>query len=213
MDPWKWGPSGVTKVADALRDGGALVIVSTHHVAGGDTAFFNQVQACNDQLDPTTPPGLTLPLESEIPHETGELKGSARFDAVTVRRYPWEKTYTAAEYEELLLSYSGHRAMKPWLSLEVCETGSVAASLAGAVGSWHRRPSSLPCLVSVRSARTQHQPGAPGTSRTHGGFTESASRFPFRRSASLATNEDQHPSRRHRLTCRTDHQDGIIRWC
>ncbi len=102
----------VTKAADALRIGGAVAIISTHHVAGGDTVFFNQAQACYERFDPATPPGLTLPPESEIPSKVDELEHSTRFGSVTVRRYGWEKTYSAAEYTELLMSYSGHRALE-----------------------------------------------------------------------------------------------------
>ena len=34
------------KIADALRPGGFLATVSTHHVAGGDESFFAEVQDC-----------------------------------------------------------------------------------------------------------------------------------------------------------------------
>ena len=36
----------VVKAADALRPGGALATVATHHVAGGDESFFAAAQAC-----------------------------------------------------------------------------------------------------------------------------------------------------------------------
>src|SRR4051794_16075937 len=36
----------LAKVADALRSGGALVVIATHHVAGGDGPFFAEVQCC-----------------------------------------------------------------------------------------------------------------------------------------------------------------------
>jgi SAM-dependent methyltransferase len=34
----------LAKVADALRPGGALALIATHHVAGGDGPFFAEVQ-------------------------------------------------------------------------------------------------------------------------------------------------------------------------
>jgi hypothetical protein len=34
-------------------------------------------------------------------------------DRVVFRRYERELTYSAREYQDLLLSYSGHRAMEP----------------------------------------------------------------------------------------------------
>ena len=47
----------VVKAADALRPGGVLATVSTHHVAGGDESFFAEAQACYERWDPETPPG------------------------------------------------------------------------------------------------------------------------------------------------------------
>lgn len=103
----------VQKSADALGLGGALAVVSTHHVAGGDEQFFADVQRCYERWDPETPPGLQLPAVTEVPFDRGEFDVSGRFGEVAFRRYEHEQTYSAAEYRELLLSYSGHRAMEP----------------------------------------------------------------------------------------------------
>jgi hypothetical protein len=70
-------------VADALRTGGALAIISTHHVAGGDQEFFV------------------------------ELDRSGRFGPVAFRRYEWELAYSTAAYLEVLSTYSGHLALTP----------------------------------------------------------------------------------------------------
>jgi SAM-dependent methyltransferase len=102
----------VSKAVDALRPGGALAVVSTHHVAGGDEAFFVDVQRCYERWDPKTPPGLRAPLAADVP-EDRELAASGRFESVAFRRYEREIAYSAAEYRDLLLSYSGHRAMEP----------------------------------------------------------------------------------------------------
>ena len=102
----------VSKAADALRPDGALATLSAVHVAGGDAAFFEEVQRCYERWDPeTTPPGLTCPAASEIPSGSAEIEESGRFGGITTRRYEWEVTYTTAQYVELLLSYSGHRAL------------------------------------------------------------------------------------------------------
>jgi hypothetical protein len=42
-----------------------------------------------------------------------ELGASGRLERVTFRRYEREITYSAEQYRDLLLSYSGHRAMEP----------------------------------------------------------------------------------------------------
>jgi SAM-dependent methyltransferase len=103
----------VTKAADALRPGGALAVIATHHVAGGSTEFFVKVQACYERWDPATPSGLRLPPAHEIPLSSAELDRSGRFDAAVFRRYEWEVAYSTIEYRDLLLTYSGHVALEP----------------------------------------------------------------------------------------------------
>jgi SAM-dependent methyltransferase len=104
----------VTKSADALRPGGALAVVSTHHVAGGDEQFFADAQRCYERWDPETPPGgVELPAAADVPCDREELDASVRFGRLALRRYERELTYSASEYRDLLLSYSGHRAMEP----------------------------------------------------------------------------------------------------
>lgn len=101
------------KAADLLRPGGALAIVSTHHIAGGTNAFFADVQRCYERFDPTTPPGMRLTTDDETHEETAEFDRSARFGPVEFRRYEWQQTYPAHGYLNLLMTYSGHRAMAP----------------------------------------------------------------------------------------------------
>ncbi len=103
----------VVKSADALRPGGALAVVSTHHVAGGDERFFVDVQRCYERWDPSTPPGLRLPAAADVPLDRDEFDACGRFGPVAFRRYERDLTYSASEYRDLLLSYSGHRAMEP----------------------------------------------------------------------------------------------------
>jgi hypothetical protein len=45
--------------------------------------------------------------------DRAELERSGRFANIVVRRYERELTYSTSEYRELLLSYSGHRALAP----------------------------------------------------------------------------------------------------
>jgi hypothetical protein len=103
----------VSKAADALRPGGALAVISTHHVAGGDQAFFAEVQACYERWDPATPPGLRLPTPAQIPMRSDELDRSGRFGPVVFRRHEWELGYSTAAYLEVLSTYSGHLALAP----------------------------------------------------------------------------------------------------
>lgn len=103
----------VTKAADALHPGGTLATIGTHHVAGGDAAFFAEVQSFYERWDPSTPPGLRLLSAAEIPRDSEELDRSGRFGPAIFRRYEWDRSYTAATYLDTLLTYSGHRALAP----------------------------------------------------------------------------------------------------
>ncbi|WP_273699431.1 class I SAM-dependent methyltransferase [Actinomadura graeca] len=101
----------VAKSADALRPGGVLATVSTHHVAGGTEDFFAEVQDCYERFDPSTPPGLRLLAATEIPQNRDELDRSNRFGPAVFRRYERELTYSTGDYLDLLRTYSGHRAL------------------------------------------------------------------------------------------------------
>lgn len=103
----------VTKTADALRPDGALAVISTHHIAGGDAQFFDDVQRCYERWMPGTPTGGGLPTAAEIPSHSEELDRSDRFTSTALRRHEWELTYSTSEYLDLLQSYSGHRALEP----------------------------------------------------------------------------------------------------
>ncbi|MFI7600879.1 class I SAM-dependent methyltransferase [Actinoplanes sp. NPDC049681] len=101
----------VVKSADALRPGGILATVSTHHIAGGTEAFFAAAQGCYERFDPATPPGLRLEGAGSIPEDDTELVRSGRFGPATFHRYEWEQRYSTAEYVDVLMTYSGHRAL------------------------------------------------------------------------------------------------------
>ncbi len=101
----------VVKAADALRPGGSLAIVGNDHVAGGSADFFEEVQACYEHWDPSTPPGLHLSEPADIPLDSEEVDGSGRFGPVVFRRHEWDATYSTSEYIDLLSTYSGHRAL------------------------------------------------------------------------------------------------------
>lgn len=115
----------IAKSADALRPGGTLATVSTHHVAGGTEDFFAEVQGCYERFDPTTPPGLRLTLAADIPYDSQEapsrnveqgnaaLPGADRFEPPVFRRYERELTYRTADYLDLLCTFSGTLALAP----------------------------------------------------------------------------------------------------
>ena len=113
---WHWLDPAVRvgRAASALRAGGALATISTHHVAGGTEAFFVEAQDCYQRWDPETPPGgARLPMASEVAADTAELDGSGWFGPVAVRRWEWERSYSTTGYLDVLRTYSGHRALDP----------------------------------------------------------------------------------------------------
>jgi SAM-dependent methyltransferase len=122
-----------SKSADALRPGGALAVVSTHHVAGGSERFFVDAQRCYERWDPATPAGLRLSPPSEVQH--AELGASGHFGTGTFRRYEYEIAYSSAEYRDVLLTYSGHRAMEPQAqrALLACVTDLIDADHGGRI--------------------------------------------------------------------------------
>jgi Trans-aconitate methyltransferase len=98
------------KIAAALAPGGYLAIVKYHHVAGGDRAFFTAAEACYRKYYPGAA-GFRLPEAAAFVSDTREMSASGLFRAPITRTYLAEETYSRADYEKLLLTYSDHRAL------------------------------------------------------------------------------------------------------
>jgi SAM-dependent methyltransferase len=102
------------KPAALLRDGGALAVVSTHHVLPPDgDPFFAEVQEDYEAVlpdDPNTRAGAPSPPDA-ISGLNDELAASGFFRSIAARRYVWDVVYTADEYLAVLNTYSGHRAL------------------------------------------------------------------------------------------------------
>jgi Methyltransferase domain len=98
----------VSKSADALRRGGALATIGTHHIAGGTEAFFVEVQGCYERWDPSNPHGLRLPSADAVPRDAEEIERSDRFEPSQFRRYEWEVLYPTAGYIDVISTYSDH---------------------------------------------------------------------------------------------------------
>ncbi|HLY34393.1 MAG TPA: methyltransferase domain-containing protein [Jatrophihabitantaceae bacterium] len=105
---WHWiDPAlGVPKVVGVLRPAGLLAL------------FWNTVKLDDGIRARLTPvyaryaPGVAA--EGRQLDETGEiayaqdLRAAGGFASVEVRRYPWDRTYTALEYVQLVQTYSDH---------------------------------------------------------------------------------------------------------
>ncbi|MGW1245393.1 class I SAM-dependent methyltransferase [Streptomyces bobili] len=108
---WLDPDARVAKAAEALRPGGLLALVTTHHVACANVEFFAQAQRCYERWDPATPPGLRLEGADETATDLRELTDGGLFEEATVRRHEQDITYSADGYLEVLLTYSGHLAL------------------------------------------------------------------------------------------------------
>ncbi len=75
------------KAAAALRNGGALAVISTHHVAGGDQAFFDEVQRCYERFMPGTEPDQRLLAAETVTEESWGTGSSSHFEMPVFRRY------------------------------------------------------------------------------------------------------------------------------
>jgi SAM-dependent methyltransferase len=110
---WLDPQTRMAKCAAALKPGGTLAVISTHHVAGGTEQFFADVQECYERWDPATPPNLRLSPADDIPREfddSGKFD-SAEFEPPVFHRFEWEQAYDTAAYADLLLTYSNHIAL------------------------------------------------------------------------------------------------------
>jgi len=102
---------GLARAAEALAPDGALAIVTTWHVAGGDEAFFAAAQDCYERFMPGTDPDERLRPAAEVPTQEAALADGGHFAVAAIRRYERDVAYTTAEYLDLLCTYSGHRAL------------------------------------------------------------------------------------------------------
>jgi len=108
---WIEPEAGLARAAAALEPDGALAVVTTWHVSGGDAGFFAAVQGCYERFMPGTEPGERLPRGADVPTQEAALEAGGRFAVAAIRRYERDIAYTTAEYLDLLCTYSNHRAL------------------------------------------------------------------------------------------------------
>jgi SAM-dependent methyltransferase len=98
--------------AAILRSGGIMAIVDLVQVDSPDDAgFFAAAQPVYERYGQshTGPPAPTRGTVD--PPIRAVLKADRRFDSVAVRRYDWNQTYSASNYRNLMLSFSGTQMM------------------------------------------------------------------------------------------------------
>jgi SAM-dependent methyltransferase len=99
--------------AAILRSGGLVAIVDLIQVdSPEDSGFFAAAQPIYERHGQghSGPPAPTR--EGVDPKIRAVLDADRRFDCVDVRKYDWDQTYSASDYRNLMLSYSGTQMME-----------------------------------------------------------------------------------------------------
>jgi SAM-dependent methyltransferase len=109
---WISGQAQTDRPAAVLRPGGVVAIVDLIQVdSPDDEGFFAACQPIYERYGQghSGPPAPTR--EGADPGIRRLLEADGRFRSVEVRRWDWNQTYTASEYRQLMLSYSGTHMM------------------------------------------------------------------------------------------------------
>jgi SAM-dependent methyltransferase len=112
---WHWADPELRyrRAWELLRPGGHLAVWAAVHVlpAGGDPIFVELQEVYAEigagRVD-------SWPRPRELPDMRGEILASGLFARVTVTQFDWEVRYDAEGYIDLLETFSGHIAMRPW---------------------------------------------------------------------------------------------------
>jgi SAM-dependent methyltransferase len=113
---WHWVDPAMRyrKAHRLLRPAGHLAFWSAKHAfPAGFDPFFAEIQEVYDAIGESRK-GEWPPPPEQVPDERAEIEASGLFQDVDVRRYVWERSYTAEEYIALLNTFSGHIAMEAW---------------------------------------------------------------------------------------------------
>ncbi len=98
--------------AEVLKPGGLIAVVDLIQVASpADRGFFAAVQPIYDKYGQADPGFSPSTHEGADPPMRTLLEGDQRYLDVSVLRWNWDQTYTAARYRKLMLSYSGTQMM------------------------------------------------------------------------------------------------------
>jgi SAM-dependent methyltransferase len=104
---------GYPKAAQVLKNTGSVAIFSNEHPMP-HAGFFAEVQLIYQRVVPEWSERHTTSLLDEDIQATAAVIDATRlFEPVVVRTYPWEQSYTAERYLDVLNTYSNHRSLEP----------------------------------------------------------------------------------------------------
>ena len=114
---WHWVDPDVRyrRAHRLLREDGHLAFWSALHAfPEGFDPFFIEIQDVYDAIGESYGEAWPPPLPEAAPDSAAEIEASCLFEDIRVRRYLWERPYTADEYVGLLDTFSGHISMESW---------------------------------------------------------------------------------------------------
>ena len=109
---WHWldPATRLVRSASLLADHGVLAIVDTNQVESPvDQGYFAASQAIYARHGDHA--AVPMPGRAVVPPAFNEVLHTPLFGMPELRRYDWDQTYTRADYQDLMRSYSGMRAM------------------------------------------------------------------------------------------------------
>jgi SAM-dependent methyltransferase len=112
---WHWLDSRIRyrKAYELLRPRGHLAFWSAQHAFPvGYDPFFAEIQEVYDTIGESHPGEWPPSPPDRAPDDAAEIEATGLFEGIHVRRYLWEKEYSADEYIALLDTFSGHIAME-----------------------------------------------------------------------------------------------------
>ena len=111
---WISAKAQADRPARALKPGGLVAIVDLNQISSPeDKGFFAGAQPIYERYGQGHT-GPQAPARNAVdPPIRRVLRDDRRFSNVELRAYDWDQTYSAADYRQLMLSYSGTQMMPP----------------------------------------------------------------------------------------------------
>jgi SAM-dependent methyltransferase len=111
---WISASAQLDRPAQLLRPRGVLAVVDLNQVTSADDkGFFAAAQPIYERYGEGHKGPLPATRGEVVPPIAESLRRDRRFTDVEVHSYDWNQTYTADQYGQLMLSYSGTQMMDP----------------------------------------------------------------------------------------------------